>query len=255
MLCAVTTVWADENVTKAQDRLRTEGFYRGQSTGTYDSETAAAVTRFQIRNGLAISGKLDAATAKALGVGPAEQKSESQTLPGTWRRMRNGDLQFEPQTANSAQPTQASAAPAITPEQTVAAPPPNTAAPSSDPDRERLRDYVAAFILAGIDPQIGSELEFFATNVNYFGRPNISRDLIRQDLIRYDREWPDRRFWLEGDIQVERDAGNAIKVAFPLRYELRNGSRHASGKVSKTLTLFKGNNNQLEIIAVDETKK
>ncbi len=117
-----------------------------------------------------------------------------------------------------------------------------------------MRNYVAAFILAGLDPHIGSELEFFAPQVDYFGARNVSRERIERDLVRYDRQWPERRFWLDGDIQVKRRSGAAIEFVFPLRYELRNGSKRASGKVMKSLSLVAGGDNEMQIVAVDEHK-
>ncbi|HEX8281079.1 MAG TPA: peptidoglycan-binding domain-containing protein, partial [Chthoniobacterales bacterium] len=65
---AVQLFAADENVRAVQTRLKEGGFYFGDINGEYTSETAAAVTRYQIRNGLQISGKVDEPTAKALGV-------------------------------------------------------------------------------------------------------------------------------------------------------------------------------------------
>jgi hypothetical protein len=164
-----------------------------------------------------------------------------------------------PQLATSSpKPSPASTSSAAAPPlQESAAPPSGKAAPpraGGETDPDRLRDYVAAFILAGIDPQVGSELEFFASQVDYFGAANVSRERIRRDLLRYDRQWPDRRFWLDGDIEVQPQGDDGVKVVFPLRYELRNGSRRASGKVSKSLTLHRGSDNQFEIIAVNEQK-
>ena len=80
---------------------------------------------------------------------------------------------------------------------------------SADDAKERLRDYVGAFILAGLDPQVGAELDFFAGRVNYFGEANISREKIRGDLVRYDERWPQRRFWLAGDLVVTREPGGS----------------------------------------------
>lgn len=249
-------VRADDNILKAQDRLAANGFFQGAPTGVYDSSTAAAVTRFQIRNGLAISGKLDASTAKALGVSPSAAEAEPKVLSGSWKRLRNGEYQFTPKAASNPSTPPAAASGTASP---LSAAPPATspamsAQASTNPDPDRLRDYIAAFVLAGLDPRAGSELEFFASHVDYFGASNASRDRIQQDLIRYDRQWPERRFWLDGDIKLLPQSGNALKVAFPLRYELRNGDKHASGKVLKTLTLMKLAGNQLEIIAVNERK-
>ncbi len=90
--------------------------------------------------------------------------------------------------------------------------------------------------------------------MDYFGATNVTRQQIRRDLVRYNRKWPHRRFWIDGDIQVERQSGNKIKLVFQLRYELRNGSRQASGKVLKSLTVVKTADNEMQIVAVNESK-
>ncbi|PYK35845.1 MAG: hypothetical protein DME58_00600, partial [Verrucomicrobia bacterium] len=118
---------------------------------------------------------------------------------------------------------------------------------------ERLRDYVGAFVLAGLDPRIGSETEFFADRVQYYDEGVISREKICKDLERYAARWPERRFWLDGDITVDPQNGNRVGVTFPLRYELRNGAKHSSGKISKTLVL-KPAGDDLQIVAVNERK-
>ncbi|PYI78555.1 MAG: hypothetical protein DMF05_11780 [Verrucomicrobia bacterium] len=127
--------------------------------------------------------------------------------------------------------------------------PPATASDtvSSSPgfSTERLRDYVGAFVLAGLDPRIGSETEFFADRVQYYDEG--------EDLERYAARWPERRFWLDGDITVDPQNGNRVRVTFPLRYELRNGAKHSSGKISKTLVL-KPAGDDLQIVAVNERK-
>ncbi len=119
-------------------------------------------------------------------------------------------------------------------------------------DPERLRDYVAAFILAGLDPEVGAEAEFFAERVDYFGQPNVSREKIRNDLLRYDKRWPQRQFRLAGDLETARQTNGTVRVTFPLRYELHNGSKSASGTVRKTIILRKTNDSELEIVRVTE---
>ena len=125
-----------------------------------------------------------------------------------------------------------------------------TAAPSTvTPELEfMVEQYVAS------GETVGSELKFFAERVNYFGAPNVARQQIERDLVRYNKKWPHRRFWIDGDLQVERQSGNEIKLVIPLRYELRNGSRHTSGKVLKSLTLVKTADNEMQIVAVNESK-
>jgi hypothetical protein len=123
--------------------------------------------------------------------------------------------------------------------------------PASDTSEERLRDYVGAFVLAGLDPQVGAEAAFFADRVQYYNEGMKDREKIREDLKRYDSRWPGRKFWLAGDITVEPQTDKRMRVTFPLRYELRNGSKHSSGKVDKTLVLERAGND-LQIVAVNE---
>ena len=79
----------------------------------------------------------------------------------------------------------------------------------------------------------------------------IGREKIRKDLQRYAARWPERRFWLDGDITAERQNGNRVRVTFPLRYQLRNAGKHSSGKINKTLVL-EASGDDLQIVAVNE---
>jgi peptidoglycan hydrolase-like protein with peptidoglycan-binding domain len=280
----------DDNIVKAQNRLKTEGFYFGNPTGVLDRETADALTRYQMDHGLAISGKLDKPTAKALRVSMPNPPSTPRELPtprtlaGSWQRLPTGEMQFVPEerspSSTAATITPAASSPAAPPQPappaegpaappvaaenraalTTTPPPANATPPRNSPsggaigNPERFRDYVEAFIVAGLARPPGSEIKFFAENVDYLGTPNVTRQQVQRDLVRYNEKWPHRQFWMDGDIQIQRQSDNKIKLVFPLRYELRNGSRYASGKVLKGLTLVETANNEMQIVAVDEWK-
>lgn len=258
-LGAVAPLRADENVRALQGRLKAGGFYFGEINGTYDSDTAAAVTRYQIRNGLQITGKLDAPTSHALGVAAATPKVPTPKLgEDVWRYLRKSDqasirrlLAEETKPPQRTKPPPASTDPA--PPAEGPPPPPARNIPLASGDQDRLKDYVAAFVLAGLDPQVGAETEFFADRVDYFGERNISREKIRQDLQRYNERWPKRGFWLAGDLEVSR-SNDRLKVTFPLRYNLENGPKRKAGQVLKTLILEKSGSDDLQIVAVNERK-
>lgn len=67
-LAAWSTAWADKATESAQQKLKEGGFYYGEINGTKDADTTAAIRRYQIRNGLKITGELDAETLQSLGV-------------------------------------------------------------------------------------------------------------------------------------------------------------------------------------------
>jgi peptidoglycan hydrolase-like protein with peptidoglycan-binding domain len=57
---------ADSTIQQAQETLKEQGFYFGQITGEKNADTTAAIRRFQIRNGLQVTGDLNEETLRAL---------------------------------------------------------------------------------------------------------------------------------------------------------------------------------------------
>ncbi len=274
--------WAEDNLRTVQRKLRDGGFYSGEIDGAYSSDLAAALARYQIRNGLPITGRLDVDTSEALGAKPAVTTTLANSAQSseTWRRLRKSEQQTLATNArersspaadqSKAEVASAQSSPAAPPAATIQSEtqpfgsPENattaqvSAAVSNSPSAlnvstERLRDYVGAFVLAGLDPQVGAEANFFADRVQYYDQGVLGHEKIRQDLRRYTARWPERRFWLDGDIMVEPQNGNRVRVTFPLRYELRKGAKHSSGKIDKTLMLEPAGDD-LQIVAVNERK-
>src|SRR5262245_58824663 len=291
------SVLGDENVRAVQEKLRDDGFYSGEVDGAYSSDLSAALSRYQIRNGLPITGQLDAETSEALGakLAVAPSTADAEQSSETWRRLRKAErrtsanarrsetaalearekssptddetpateIETQPQSApapkarTSSATTEAEPSPpteARTSSETVesaSAPPATTSA--DEFSNERLRDYVAAFVLAGLDKNVGAETEFFADRVDYYDQGTMDRGKIREDLRRYDERWPERHFWVAGTINVERQSDQRVQVTFPLGFRLRNGNKQSSGKVDKTLVLDRAGDD-LQIVAVNERK-
>jgi Putative peptidoglycan binding domain len=319
-LSLVAAVCADDNVREVQTKLSDEGLYFGEVDGAYSPDLSAALTRYQVRKGLPITGQLDVETAEALGAKPAVGPSTAAAEQGseTWRRLRKGErrtsrsaLRSETATIEKPEPasarsddaaetstkTKARSAPALTAAvstegaqpapvapataQTSAetaepasappatartsaettepagAPPPtvvDTGSAAPEFSTERLRDYVAAFVLAGVEKNVGAEAEFFADSVEYYDQGPLDREKIREDLKRYDERWPERHFWIAGNINVEPQTDNRVRVTFPLGFKLRNANRNSSGKVNKTLVLERAGDD-LQIVAVSEVSE
>jgi len=283
--------WAEENVRVVQTKLHEAGLYFGEIDGAYSSDLSAALSRYQIRNGLPITGQLDVETSKALGaksaVGPRTAANE-QSSSETWQRLRRAERQTPTKRRETPSPstetgtdtgvpprstpaatartstetteqTSALAAAARTSAETTepASSPPaaamDTGSPAPELSTERLRDYVAAFVLAGLDKNVGAETEFFADRVEYYDQGIMNREKIREDLKRYDERWPERHFWVAGAIAVEPQIDNRVRVTFPLGFKLRNGNKQSSGKINKTLVLEPAGDD-FQIVAVNEHK-
>jgi hypothetical protein len=262
--------------------LRDGGLYSGEIDCAYSSQLAAALTRYQIHKGLRVTGQLDVDTSNALGAEPSvvkqseadsERSSEAsrrslsreRQTPTSARRSgtaaaeaRETSLPTDNKTAGTVtemQPTSAPAARAQSSAETMepaSAPPAtvsDTGSSQGDISTERLRDYVGAFVHAGMEPQVGSEADFFADRVRYYDQGMIGRKQIRNDLQDYAARWSELHFWFVGNITIEPQRGSRVRVTFPLQYELRNGPMYASGKINKTLVLEPAGED-LQIVAV-----
>jgi len=80
LLCALATLTlavsasADDQVRNVQTQLKNQGFYYGEIDGQSGPEMASAIRRYQIRNGLEVTGTLTQETLAALGMVAAAPK-------------------------------------------------------------------------------------------------------------------------------------------------------------------------------------
>ena len=81
LLALIGTAFADSSVATAQQALKDQGFYYGEVTGTKDADTTAAIRRYQIRNGLQVTGDLNAETLKSLGMKPGASSPSTRSTP------------------------------------------------------------------------------------------------------------------------------------------------------------------------------
>jgi peptidoglycan hydrolase-like protein with peptidoglycan-binding domain len=72
LMLAAGALHADELTRRAQESLKELGFFYGEVTGVSSPETTAAIRRYQIRNGLEVTGTLNDGTLKALGLKDGE---------------------------------------------------------------------------------------------------------------------------------------------------------------------------------------
>src|SRR5712692_9005941 len=70
-LTSVALVRADQTTERAQQALKDQGFYYGEITGDKNADTTAAIRRYQIRNGLQITGELNEETLLSLRSNPS----------------------------------------------------------------------------------------------------------------------------------------------------------------------------------------
>src|SRR5947208_7955400 len=65
-MCVASLVRADQTVQSVQQALKNQGLYYGNATGDKSAETTAAIRRYQIRNGLQVTGEINPETLQSL---------------------------------------------------------------------------------------------------------------------------------------------------------------------------------------------
>src|SRR5213594_4243248 len=68
VFASIGALSADQAIQNVQQALKDQGFYYGEVTGEKDADTSAAIRRYQIRNGLQITGEVNDEMLKSLGV-------------------------------------------------------------------------------------------------------------------------------------------------------------------------------------------
>jgi len=81
LLALPAAAWAEDRVRQAESELKAQGFYYGEIDGRSSSELTAAIRRYQIRNGLEVTGELSAETARSLGLGGAAPAPATRPIP------------------------------------------------------------------------------------------------------------------------------------------------------------------------------
>ena len=76
-LCAVSLADADQTIRSLQQTLKDQGFYYGTVTGEKSAETTAAIRRYQIRNGLKVTGEINEETTRSLNSNSVASTSRS----------------------------------------------------------------------------------------------------------------------------------------------------------------------------------
>src|ERR1041385_804829 len=85
MLCVAGVVQADQTIRSLQQTLKDKGLYYGSVTGEKSAETTAAIRRYQIRNGLKVTGDMNDETLRSLGSSSVAWASQARAKPAATR--------------------------------------------------------------------------------------------------------------------------------------------------------------------------
>ena len=101
---------ADQLVERVQHALKDQGFYYGEVTGEMNANVTAAIRRYQIRNGLQVSGELNSETLQSLGI-----DSSGSARPATKPASPSPAAPLKPDEQSPSESTNVTPAPPIQP--------------------------------------------------------------------------------------------------------------------------------------------
>jgi peptidoglycan hydrolase-like protein with peptidoglycan-binding domain len=96
LLGSIALARADQAIESAQQALKDQGFYYGEITGEKSADTTAAIRRYQIRNGLQVTGDLNDETLKSLGIDSSAPRPVAKSTPALSPVPDTSDLRAEP---------------------------------------------------------------------------------------------------------------------------------------------------------------
>ena len=108
-LGSITLARADQLIESVQQALKDEGFYYGEVSGEMNANLTAAIRRYQIRNGLQVTGELNDETLQSLRIkssGSARVTTKAASPTPAARAVPREPPSEEAQTASPAPPVQ-----------------------------------------------------------------------------------------------------------------------------------------------------
>jgi ketosteroid isomerase-like protein len=221
---------ADENIRAAQLVLKEKKFFYGTVNGRLDKETYDAIRRFQIKEGLDVTGKLDAVTLQSLAL--REPSAITSVLPAA-SPPANADIQaaISRRTAPNPEPSALSTgAISISP-----SPPP---VDEEGDLNEQVAKFLHEYLAARAAEDLEGEMIFYADPVSYFSRRTLKRDALRKRLQEYRRQWHQRQSGLDGEPQVLPYSNDGtVALRYRLLYNLLGGRRQRTGRSETTMIL------------------
>ena len=91
-LVTIALARADQTIESVQQALKDQGFYYGEVTGEKDADTTAAIRRYQIRNGLQVTGELNEETLRSLRNNPSKPSPAPAIAPAPTAPPDTSDL-------------------------------------------------------------------------------------------------------------------------------------------------------------------
>jgi hypothetical protein len=95
---------------------------------------------------------------------------------------------------------------------------------------QSILDFVKTFVDSGNSGAGGSEIDFYASKVNYFEHGLVDRGFIAADLTRYHEKWPARHYSIVAGPDIAQTPTQGFySVVYRLEFQVQNTKRGIAG--------------------------
>ena len=97
--------------------------------------------------------------------------------------------------------------------------------------RTDLNEFVNEFVASGNTVNWRGELSFYAEDVDYLSNGKVGKMFIAEGVNKYNKEWPQRSYWLAGEPTVETvdPAHDMAKAVITVGFAVQNRKRVITG--------------------------
>ena len=227
---------ADEITRQVQEELRKRRLFFGDLDGQQTPELGIALKRYQERKGFPASGVADAQTLRSMGLAePGDQPPPDVPI-------LRSEAPAQPLPPEAQNPAQTATPMSIAGDINV--PPPS---------REEMHEFMRRYLAACETADVSDELAFYAPRVDYFAHGIVPKTYVRERLLEYNENWPERKYTMDDEITLSKRGDNTAATAL-VGIQLANPSkdRKADGKVNHTIVLARQADSSFEIVGIQE---
>ncbi len=249
-------VRAGETERRAQEELRRRNLFFGDVDGQATPELSTALRLYQTHKGFPPTGKIDADTARSLGIVVAGDGASAILVSAATKWpdlpvLKSDAARALSPATRAAIEKRAVANLDVEPSPEIPAEPPS---PAQNLDPEKVTNFVQSYLRANETNDLERQLDYYAFPVDYFTHGEVGKAFVTKDNRRYMQRWPERKYELSAPVKFAAGprAGETV-VQFPISFKVRNSHHQVSGTTRNFWTI-RPDGGGLKIFAIREER-
>lgn len=216
----------DEETRRVQEELRKRNIFFGDIDGRKTNELSGALRRYQEHKGFAPTGEMDAPTLQSLGLETEPETAAQHQQQSAWpdTTVLKSDSRKEANAGGENSPP-----PIAELDENARREKSENGAGHFAP--ERVREFIESYLRNCETNDLAAEMSFYAEPLDYFDQGIVDRRFVEEDVKRYYKRWPERKYVLLSITQepVPGRTDEAL-VKFRIDFTVKNETHTVHGQ-------------------------